>query len=391
MFKIMRPIILYVHHVGSSGGSTNSLINMISGTSTAAERVLIVPKGSAATRLENLFDRVVYVPGIPQFDNTKFGFYRGFRWIILLREIYLFVLSIPIFLKFLFFNSHRIVAVHYNEITLIPLALISKMFSMHHVFHVRSLQAVNRRQSLIFRFFSDAIFLPIDEYVNDTIPKSSKSFLCRNTFIRNQIKIKPDIIKKPKDSKFEFVILGGEPHQKGIDIALQAIEKIRKTYFFDLKVTIFGMPELNSWKVKVRQIISSDYNLCINIIKQHRHSPWVSFENFSHDQEYIFKNKDILLFTTRLNAPGRPIIEGCHYHVPSIYCTDQQVSGVFNDVAISCSNSVESVTLTINSMLEKLADGFSKNAFNQVVEMHSSKLQASILEKSYGVKICERF
>jgi glycosyltransferase involved in cell wall biosynthesis len=391
IFSVAEKVLVYVHHVGSNGGATNSLVEMISGTTTSARRVLIAPRGSAAPQFDTLFDQVIYVPGIPQFDNTRFGYYKGIRWLILLREIWLFFLTAPIFLLFLLRYSRNISAIHYNEITLTPLALISKCFVRRHVFHVRSLQAVNWRQSLIFRIFSKSIFLPIDEWVQATIPYAVEKQLCRNTFTFHNKTIQQSFRNRSNKTRLELVMLGGEPYQKGIDIALEAVSQLREELGIDLQIQIFGLSNIHNWKSKIRRCISPEYNRCINSVLSHRLSSWVKFEGFTSDREYIFGTKNMLLFTTRLNAPGRPIIESCHFRVPSIFCSDNDNPGVYKDVSICCACDVDNVKVAIEEMLEKIAIGISSDSFESVVALHSTHYQVRTLSQSYGVHICQKF
>lgn len=388
--RMVKKVLVYVHHVGSNGGATSSLIEMISGTTTKAKRVLITPRGSAAPQFDTLFDQVIYVPGIPQFDNTRFGHYRGIRWLILLREICFFLLTAPIFLLFLLRYSRNISAIHYNEITLVPLALISKYFVRRHVFHVRSLQAVNLRQSIIFRIFESSIFLPIDEWVQATIPYAVEKELCRNTFTAHNKTIKKIFPNMPNRKRFELVMLGGEPYQKGIDIALEAVAQLREALGIDLQIKIFGLSNMDNWKSRLRRCISPEYNRCINTVLIHQLSSWVTFEGFTSDREYIFGNKNVLLFTTRLNAPGRPIIESCHFRIPSIFCSDNKFPAVYKDVSICCACDVDNVKVAIEGMLEKIAIGISSDTFERVVAIHSIQHQVRTLSKSYGVQICQK-
>lgn len=386
-----ETIVLYVHHVGSYGGATNSLIEMVGGTTSKSKRVLIAPRGSASGQFEEVFDEVVFVRGIPQFDNTRFSYYRGIRWLILLRELCLFLSSFPTLLLFLLKNSNKITAIHYNEITLVPLALCSQLFRLNHVFHVRSLQKINKRQSVIFQLFSNATFLPIDEYVDATLPSTAKRSICRNTFkIDETKKFYADQVHAASET-FEFVILGGEPYQKGIDIALEALMHLRQLHELDLRVTIFGMPDLLSLKTRIRRKLSRSYDSCIRTIETHQNSDWVTIEDFNCEREKIFKNKKALLFTSRLNAPGRPIIEASYFKLPSIFCSDQQITGVFRDVSITSMNSVESVIRAIETLLDQYAEKYHDAPFEKVIEMHSTVAQACVLTRTYGEKICIKY
>ena len=85
---------------------------------------------------------------------------------------------------------------------------------------------------------SRAIFLPIDEYVAATLPLNMKAQLCRNSFsgkkLRN-LKERHSIFNK---KCLNFVILGGEPYQKGIDLALMAVNELRQEHQININISI---------------------------------------------------------------------------------------------------------------------------------------------------------
>lgn len=382
----MSKILLYVHHVGSYGGSTNSLLDMISHTKVNDKRYLITPRGAASKSFEEAFDKVFYVLGIPQLDNTEFGYYRGLRWIILIREIIYFLTSIPFFLNILFKNFLDIRLIHFNEITLAPLALVAKFLGFKIIFHVRSLQRKNFRSKLFFILFRKTNYIPIDEYVSHTLPEKINKTICRNSYNNSN---KKKIIKSNKSIE-NIVILGGDPYQKGIDLAIKAVESLRNDGFLNLNISIFGMPNVSSLKNYIHKIISPSKIKSFEFIKKAESYNWVKFYSFTNNRENIFFNKDLLLFTSRLNAPGRPVIEASSYFIPSIYCSNLLINGCFNNVSIVCNPNIEKIKSSILKVMQKISYKDDYKYYKKINELHSSNAQAKILSSIYGVMVCKK-
>ena len=82
--------VLYLNHVGILAGSSRSLLGILKSISNSEfEKFVITPKGGFSEELKKLRIPFINALGIPQFCNTEYGYYRKFRWLILLREIFL--------------------------------------------------------------------------------------------------------------------------------------------------------------------------------------------------------------------------------------------------------------------------------------------------------------
>src|SRR5262245_42206448 len=89
---IERPVpisVLYVHPVGTFGGASRSLLELVAGfpAGSVAPR-LVTQRGSVVPVFEGQGMDIIQTAGISQFDHTRFGHYRGKRWLLLLREAY---------------------------------------------------------------------------------------------------------------------------------------------------------------------------------------------------------------------------------------------------------------------------------------------------------------
>ena len=74
--------------------------------------------------LENKF-KVITLRGVSQFDNCEYSFYRGFRWLILLRELFYFF---PTIFKLIKCKKKwgEFDIVHINDITMSIISLMIK-------------------------------------------------------------------------------------------------------------------------------------------------------------------------------------------------------------------------------------------------------------------------
>ena len=74
--------VLYVHHAGSFGGASRSLLELIRGFApgTVAPR-LVTQRGSVSRVFRQSGIEILESAGISQFDHTRFGHYRGKRWL----------------------------------------------------------------------------------------------------------------------------------------------------------------------------------------------------------------------------------------------------------------------------------------------------------------------
>ena len=146
--------VLYIHMTGAFAGGCRSLYEVVRALPTGAvEPVFVAPRGSIHAFLSKLGD-MIETAGISQFDNTRYGYYRGLRWLVLLREI----AFVPSTIAGLLRARRRwksVDLIHINEITgLLPWLLARRLFKVPVVVHVRSVVR-DDRESL-----SDPLDLP---------------------------------------------------------------------------------------------------------------------------------------------------------------------------------------------------------------------------------------
>ena len=79
--------ILYVHPIGQFSGSLKSLEESVRSVRKKYNVCFLVPDGVATKRLSK-YGEVISNIGLSKFDNSKIGYYRGLRWLVLIREIF---------------------------------------------------------------------------------------------------------------------------------------------------------------------------------------------------------------------------------------------------------------------------------------------------------------
>jgi len=130
----MKKKILFIHHHKHIGGSSKSLIQIIQILKQKYYIEMICPQGSAFDNFKKLNIKIYDFIGVPSFDNSFYGYYKNFRWLLILREIFFYITFIMQLKKIK--SNYDIV--HINEITAFPiLKIIKKRFNCKIIIHQR--------------------------------------------------------------------------------------------------------------------------------------------------------------------------------------------------------------------------------------------------------------
>jgi hypothetical protein len=79
--------VLYIHMTGAFAGGCRSLYEVVRALPAGeVEPLFIAPRGSVHGFLSRLGE-AIEARGISQFDNTRYGYYRGLRWLVAIREL----------------------------------------------------------------------------------------------------------------------------------------------------------------------------------------------------------------------------------------------------------------------------------------------------------------
>ncbi len=178
--------VLLIHITGAFGGSSRSLTEAVRAFPGDIEAHFLTPRGTVEGFFGKL-GKVLAVSGLSQFDNTQYSYYRGFRWLVILREI----ANLPATFAAIR-EAHRrwpdIDLIHLNEFTgLLPMWLAKRRYDVPVVVHVRSVARLDRKAlrsrfvNRVLRNNADAV-IAIDETVRQSLPEDLPVEVIHNAF-----------------------------------------------------------------------------------------------------------------------------------------------------------------------------------------------------------------
>ena len=165
--------------------------------------------------------------GLSKFDNSILGYYRGLRWLILLREILLIfptLFSVFLIKK----NIKKLDLIHFNEVTLVPTIFIFKFFFKEpFILHCRILFKKNNYfGKRICKFLKKNIFkiIAIDNDVKNSFPSNLNIEVIRNIFVIKKMKKKTFF----KDGYINLGYIGSYLKYKGLEDLILIHNKLNK-------------------------------------------------------------------------------------------------------------------------------------------------------------------
>src|SRR6185312_147585 len=179
--------VLYVHMTGVFAGGSRSLYEVVRAVPKGEiECLFVAPRGSVHDFFSSVGE-VVETRGISQFDNTRYSYYRGLRWLVLIRE-FAFIPSTILALLRAYRRWKTVDIIHVNEITgVLPWLIARFLFKAPVVVHVRSVvrnDAKSLRTRLInwlLRHKANAT-IAIDETVRASLPAELPVDVIHNSF-----------------------------------------------------------------------------------------------------------------------------------------------------------------------------------------------------------------
>tara|TARA_R110000772_G_scaffold130770_1_gene239049 strand:- start:161 stop:1378 length:1218 start_codon:yes stop_codon:yes gene_type:complete len=316
--------ILTVHPSGSFGGASKSIITLQKFLQKELSPYSVIcPAGSAAKHFLDNHYKVNLVRHISQFDNTKYGFYKKVRWIVVLRELFYFFHSYSSIKREILRNNFDVI--HLNEVTLAPWAgLISRFTDAPIIIHVRSLQregAKDKRTRWLYRMLKNDVttIIAIDETVRSSLPKELPV-----TVIHNSLEV--DVNRQLSDgfrTRFRVAIVGVLLKLKGIYEFLEAVRILVRERGYDIEFYIVGENprELSGLKAVILDMLDLAHDVRRDIeafVATHSLQNHIVVTGFVDDVQSIYADLDVLCFPSHLNAAGRPVFEAAFYGVPSI-------------------------------------------------------------------------
>lgn len=318
--------VLYLQPSGVFGGSPKSLVELFRYLAKSGVRATVLtPRGTAVEAFAAVGMDVLPVKGLSQFDNTRFGHYRGIRWLIALRELFLLPLSLAAIWRL---RRESFDLIHANDLPLLPLAVVAKKW-LHAplVVHVRSLQRSpeeSRRARLVNRCLerhADAV-VAIDQTVAATL---GEGVACN--IVHNGLDSSPSDLVSPtlgcgttKIVKAGF--FGVLLPLKGIYELVEAM-RILKERKVAIKLVIAGensrtLAGVKAWvlrKLGFHRDVRSDLAA---LVGKYGLIDRVEFAGFVGDVRSLYPQIEILCFPSHLDAAGRPVFEAALYGIPSV-------------------------------------------------------------------------
>ncbi len=328
--------VLYIDGVGVFGGACRSLYENLEYLSKRnIDLFFIIQEGTIREYYSKFSNNIITSIGLTRFDNTQYSHYRGLRWLVLMREIFYipFTLIAMTRAKVLW---KKVDLIHVNEITEIFSLLIAKIFFRDSkvIVHCRSIYR-KKESSLRNRFIKFLInnnvdiLIAIDKNVKKSLPKFSNTFVINNSFsVDNNIEKR---YKKSNILKIGYV--GSISEMKGIYDLLEALKIVKeKNKKFELMI---AGSQIHTNKFYLTSILKKlniqkgDTKEVTEIVKKFNLESEVLFLGQVKNISRFYQKIDVLCFPSRLNAPGRPIIEASYFKKPSIACISEPYEDTF--------------------------------------------------------------
>lgn len=327
----MRGVrILYMHPAAAFGGASKSLIELFACLrQQGVTGTVLTPRGPVCKAFTDAGMDVRPVRGLSQFDNTRYGYYRRLRWIILLRELLLLPFSLAAIWRL---RHERFDLLHVNEITLLPLAMVAKwLLRIPMVVHIRSLQrspGSGLRTRLINHWLGKhaGALIAIDHTVRKTLDSNLEVQI-----VHNGLGIDSPLVSIGGRSKAVVNVgfLGVLIALKGIYELIEAM-RILKERGVEAHCLIAGenarqLSGLKAWvlgKMGFARDVQADLE---RMIAQYELQGRVSLLGFVGDVRTLYPQLDVLCFPSHLDAAGRPVFEAAFYSVPSVVAVEDPV------------------------------------------------------------------
>jgi glycosyltransferase involved in cell wall biosynthesis len=333
--------ILYLDGVGPFGGASRSLFEAVTAMREDGIRpYFLAAKGTALDFYSKIAVDVIAIRGLTRFDNTQYSYYRGLRWLVLLRELFHLPFTIFALEKAARKWKGRIDLIHVNEVTEIVPGLIAKMlFGVPMIVHVRSPQRMDNKSwrtkvlSKVLSRSADAV-VAINDTTRATLPDWLPVDVVQNSFTaKRSVNTDPEMLARldalrPKSLKVGFV--GNLQVAKGLFDLLDAAKLLRDDGV-DVEFVVVGGHTredagIKSWLLKKAGLT---HNLYVDLVS--RISSYGIAESFhllgaTADIQCVYERLDVITFPSHYDAPGRPIFEAAFSSVPCIVCVSNPKS-----------------------------------------------------------------
>lgn len=323
--------VLYIHPIGVFGGSSRSLLELIDAfPAQAIQPRVLTARGNFAPLLERRGVETVIARGIARFDNTRFGWYRGRRWLLLLREAYLLpgtLLAVRRACK----TWPEVDVIHVNEVTAVPAWWYARrLLGRPVVVHVRSVQqnlsSLRRTRWLtqLLRGSCEQV-IAIDETVRESLPDGISAEIVHNAFsverASRDASLEARLDALPATA-FRVGFVGNFLGMKGLIDLIEAIG-LCQARGVDVHVLVLGanprrMKRGLSWllgKAGFSRDLEAETMARAETLRVRDR---VHLLGFSEAISSVYERIDAICFPSHLEAIGRPVLEAAFFGKPSI-------------------------------------------------------------------------
>jgi glycosyltransferase involved in cell wall biosynthesis len=334
--------VLYIDGIGQFGGASRSLFELMrSLRELGVQPHCIGAIGTVEPYYDSVAEKAIYARGITRFNNSITGYYRGLRWLILLREFR----NLPYTMKALRQAKREfgpVDLIHINEIHDLPAGLIAKYhFRVPLIVHLRCRQRCVRR-SLRARGFAAAlrrwaaIVIPIDQTTASSLPAGVPTKVVHNSL---SVPYTPPYPKRERRAGNEEPItvgfVGNVMRSKGVLDLVESIA-ILKARGVPVRLKIVGgrLRQLRGFRRRLLQFGGLEEDAlpeALKVVEAKKLSDLVTFCGHVDDIHSVLPTIDVLAFPSYYDAPGRPIFEAAFYRIPSIACIRNPKDDTFQE------------------------------------------------------------
>ncbi len=311
---MIKKKLFLIHNHKNFSGAARSLGENIIRLKKKVEFIIICPRGTSSKFFKSLNVKVIEIKFVPRFNHFEIGFYKGLRWLILLRELVAFV-YFTLFLIKLKKNYSIIERIHLNELELIIVAPLIKFFFNSIISsHLRSPLETNKgKKRYNFVKYLCKIYLKnIISIDNDCYKTSPLKNITK--VIYNGINLKNINIKNNKRKILTFGFIGNFIKRKGIFETLAIFKKINKKHKVNL-ICVGKIEKTNYLLNFFKYEVNFETYIKNNHIDKEKN---IKILPMTFNLKNFYSNIDVVLFPSHMNAVGRPVIEASCIKKPAI-------------------------------------------------------------------------
>ena len=381
----------YVYTTPHFSGAAVSMAEVLSILSNIVEPEIFSPKGSAADYfLRKLGCRIFTVGPLTQFDHTRFGRYRGIRWLVAMREVLLLPTTWWAAKRFAA-ASNEVDILHLNEVTGIVVAVaLKRRMKVPLIVHIRAHmgnQTTGLRSQMLWWLFDsyvDAVIC-IDETVRTTLPRhvARRAIVIHNGLdIATSAEFPYSETSHKRHGLTVVGIVGSLLRVKGVYEFVEAAKALAKQRS-DVVFILYGagVRELRG----IRKLLFSSLRLADDVEGDLRRAIGSSglqdriiLAGHRSDLSEVYREIDILCFPSHYNAPGRPIFEAAYFGKPSIVAIENPLA----DTLIDGSTGIAIPAKNANA----LADAIAYLLDNQTARLDMGTAARQLATRNFDVK-----